>query len=129
MPLDNHGRSSGVEKSISADYYVLVSRNSGATPWQWKSNGVRGHWEFGFMARALFPRPAPGSRAKLHSKPCFGKSQKTASGSGDSADATCLPHLRDTKYGRPGSLTPAPRRPPGPAFEGMTERAGFAITQ
>jgi hypothetical protein len=36
MPLDNHGRSSGVEKSISADYYVLVSRNSGATPWQWE---------------------------------------------------------------------------------------------
>src|SRR5262249_43230764 len=81
-----------------------------------KSIGVRGRSAFGFMAPALFPKRAPDSRAKPRSKRCCGKWQKPASGTGPSAE-TC------------GSLRPARRRVPGPAFERVIEGACFAVAE
>ena len=36
MPPDNQGQSPGMEKSILADYYVVVSRSSDPAIWQWE---------------------------------------------------------------------------------------------
>ena len=76
MPPDNQGQSPGMEKSILADYYVVVSAAATLRSGNGKSIGVRGRSAFGFMARALFPRRALGSRAKLRSKRWCGNGKK-----------------------------------------------------